>query len=91
MIIIIPIVFYAYTAITGESILAVDITTFIVAIVFGQLLSYKLFSHRGFPERLKWVSLTAFAALGIAFILFTFYPPHVPHFRDPISGNYGIP
>jgi hypothetical protein len=28
--------------------------------------------------------------LALAFIVFTFYPPHLPIFRDPITGKYGI-
>lgn len=36
MVIIIPIVFYSYTAITGKSVLIIDISTFIFAAIIGQ-------------------------------------------------------
>ena len=42
IILIIPIIFYTYTSITGEAIFTIDISSFIVAVVIGQFLSYKL-------------------------------------------------
>jgi len=91
MVIIIPIVFYSYTAITGKSIFVVDISTFIVAVIIGQLSSYKLLTYKKLSENLTRVSLIALVLLGLAFVLFTFYPPQLPIFRDPNTGKYGIP
>jgi hypothetical protein len=91
MVLIIPAVFYSYTAFTGESILAVDIGSFVVAVVVGQLASFKLLTHRRLSEKFVWVSLAALVALGIAFAVFTFVPPHLGVFRDPVTGGYGIP
>ncbi|UCH30961.1 MAG: hypothetical protein JSV05_05460 [Candidatus Bathyarchaeota archaeon] len=88
--IIIPILFYSYTAVLGESVLAIDILTFAVAVIVGQLVSYKLLTYRRFPRVLNTISLVALVLLGVAFALFTFYPPRLPLFRDPITGKYGI-
>ena len=90
MVVIIPIVFYSYTSITGGSIFTIDITTFIVAVVLGQFVSYGLFKKNQFPRMADKVALVMLAVLGIAFIVFTFYPPHLPIFQDPISRGYGI-
>ena len=49
---------------------------------------------RPFPIRRLISSRAAFAALcliALAFILFTYDPPHIPLFRDPVTGAYGIP
>ncbi|MCW4047764.1 MAG: DUF6512 family protein [Candidatus Bathyarchaeota archaeon] len=91
MVLIIPVVFYSYTAVTGESILAVDIASFVVAVIIGQLASYRLLTYRRLSEKLAWISLAALVALGIAFAVFTFVPPQAPVFRDPVTGGYGIP
>ena len=91
MVIIIPIVFYSYTAITGKSIFVIDISTFIVAVIVGQLSSYKLLTYKKLSENLNKVSLIALVLLGLAFVLFTFCPPQLPIFRDPNTGKYGIP
>jgi len=90
MIVIIPIVFYSYTSITGRSIFVIDIATFIVAIVVGQIISYSLFKKKQLPRIADKIALVMLAVLGIAFIIFTFYPPHLPIFQDPISRGYGI-
>jgi len=91
MIITIPIIFYSYTAVTGTSIFAIDISTFAIAIIIGQLLSYKLLTHTKLPENLNKVFLIVLILLALAFVLFTFYPPQLPIFRDPNTGDYGIP
>jgi amino acid transporter len=91
MVIIIPVAFYSYTAIMGKSIFAIDISTFIVAVIIGQLSSYKLLTYKKLSENLNRISLIALVLLGLAFVLFTFYPPQLPIFRDPNTGKYGIP
>ena len=90
MVFIIPIVFYSYTAFTGGSVFVIDILTFIVSIIVGQLASYKLLTYKRLPTNLEKLSMIALVILGLAFALFTFYPPQLPIFRDPISGEYGI-
>jgi hypothetical protein len=88
--IVITATFYSYTAITGESIFLIDILSFILAVIIGQLASYKLLTYKQFSDKYEKISLTALFLLGVAFIIFTFYPPHLPIFQDPISGDYGI-
>jgi hypothetical protein len=88
--VIIPLIFYSYTSITGESIFIIDIMSFIVAVIIGQYLSYKLLLHKQLPPNLEKIAVAALLVLAIAFIAFTFYPPHLPPFQDPISGEYGI-
>jgi hypothetical protein len=90
MITLIPIVFYSYTSITGGSIFAIDIATFIVAVVIGQIISYALFKKNQFARNADRIALVILVVLGIAFIVFTFYPPHLPVFQDPITNGYGI-
>ena len=88
--IIIPILFYSYTAVLGESVLVIDILTFVIAIIVGQLVSYKLLTCRKLPDTFNKISIVAVVLLSVAFVLFTFYPPHIPLFRDPVTGEYGI-
>lgn len=86
MVIIIPITFYSYTAVTGENVFVIDISSFVVAVVIGQLSSYKLLMYRKLPGSFNKVSLIALVLLGLAFALFTFYPPQLPIFKDPLTG-----
>ncbi|KTB48087.1 hypothetical protein DEALK_09320 [Dehalogenimonas alkenigignens] len=83
-------IFYAYTAATGEEILIVDILIFAAAVAIGQLVSYKILTSGKLPGYMNWVGLAMIIALGSAMILFTFNPPELPIFLDP-NGFYGIP
>ena len=86
----IVVLFYSYTAILGHDLLIADILIFVVAVIVGQLVSYKLLMVSPLPEKINRFAPIALAILGILFVLFTFYPPHLPLFRDPITGGYGI-
>ena len=90
MIALIPIVFYSYTSITGGSIFAIDIATFIVAVIIGQIVSYTIFKKNQFARNIDRFALIILVILGIAFVVFTFYPPHLPVFQDSITNGYGI-
>ena len=86
----IVVIFYSYTAVLGESILAIDILSFVIAVVVGQLVSYRLLTGRTLPYKLDMVSLIALTLLSFAFVIFTFYPPQLSMFQDPITGGYGL-
>jgi hypothetical protein len=86
----IAVIFYSYTAIVGEEILIVDILIFFVAVALGQLASYKILTVRRWPRWTGGLGLVMVIALAVAFGVFTFYPPHLPIFRDAVSGGYGI-
>jgi hypothetical protein len=90
MVIFIPVVFYSYTSFTGKSIFPVDITTFVVAVVIGQIVSYKLMQREKLSKAADGVSIFALIVLAVIFVVFTFYPPHLPIFQDPNTGQYGV-
>jgi Family of unknown function (DUF6512) len=86
----IVILYYVYTAILGHGLLAVDIAIFVLAVIVGQLVSYRLLMASPLSGWLSRFAPVALVVLGVLFILFTFYPPHNPLFRDPVTGGYGI-
>lgn len=89
---IILIIFYSYTAFTPdhESILAVDISSFIVAIIIGQLVSLKFYRSKLFSEKANKYSILALIVWAAILLIFTFYPPHLLPFQDPKDLTYGI-
>jgi len=89
MIVIIPAVFYSYTAFT-EEILIVDIATFMIAVIIGQLVSYKLYKQTKVSKSTEVIAMVTLILLAIIFITFTFYPPHLPIFMDSNTCQYGI-
>jgi hypothetical protein len=89
--IITGLVFYGYTAILGEEILIVDIFIFLIAIIVGQLTSYKILISARLPRYTSIISVIFIILLAFILVLFTFYPPHLPIFLDGNTGTYGIP
>ena len=87
---IIPTIFYSYTIFTGDSIFLIDIMSFVVAVIIGQYLSYRLLIHKQLSSNIEKLSLIALLLLALIFVVFTFYPPEIFLFQDPISGEYGI-
>ena len=91
MIIIIPLIFYSYTAVSGRSIFSIDIFSFVIAVIIGQLISYKLFTYRQMSASFGKIAIAAIILLAVAFVFFTFYPPQLQIFQDSSNGTYGIP
>ncbi|MFC2014969.1 DUF6512 family protein [Chloroflexota bacterium] len=87
---IMGVVFYAYTAVTGHHYLLVDILIFLVAIIAGQLTSYTILNLPKLARYTTVVSLILIFVLALVIILFTYYPPHLPIFLDE-TGFYGLP
>lgn len=87
MSIFIIIVFYSYKAITGSHNLIVDIGSFVIGALICQIISYNIAKRSiTLPDSL---GLIMFMLLGLSFMIFTFYPLHIPLFMDS-GGFYGI-
>lgn len=83
MVLLIPLISYSYTALTGDSILLVDSAAFVITVILGQLLSYKLLTYRQLSPKLGWAAVVLLISLAAAFVVFTFMPPQFPIFQDP--------
>ena len=92
--IIIPLVivvfFYSYTTILGEDSLFLDILSFIIAILIGQYVSYRVLLIEQVRSGYAILALMIVIAFGVSFVLFTYLPPELPIFQDPITLGYGI-
>jgi hypothetical protein len=88
---IVALVFYTYTAITGHEILAIDITTFAIAVTVAQLTSYRIMTLDELPQFTNYIASFFIILLAVIFVIFTFNPPDLPIFFDSESGIYGLP
>ena len=80
--------FYTYTGIIGTNFAILDIGSFFVAVVLGEYLAYKIMIS-DFKCN-KAVSIISLIILLLCFIFFTFFPPRIGLFKDPINNSYGI-
>jgi len=86
----IVLIFYSYKAILGKNFLVLDILTFMVAVILGQIITYQLMFWKNLPKIYNKIVLIFLFLLVISFLIFTFYSPHNFLFQDPINLNYGI-
>ena len=82
--------FYTYTGALGIEFLIIDIISFFLGIAVSQILSLHVFKYGNFDFKGLLIAVTVIALLIICFVFFTFNPPHLPLFKDPITGTYGI-
>ncbi len=85
----IAVLFYVYTAFM-EDMLAIDLIIFVIAVIIGQMTSYKLIKMRALPPCLDSLGITLLLLMTIAFSTLTYFAPGMAIFKDPVSGGYGI-
>ena len=87
---LIPVLFYTCNGIFGHSPDWVNISIFYLAAAGAFLLERRFFRRDRpsicYPE----LPLGAMLLIAIAFVAFTFFPPRIPLFQDPVTGFYGI-
>lgn len=81
--------FYTYTGIIGKNFLIMDILTFIVGVILGEYVVYKnMINNKASSNQAIYVIVIAI--LTILFGLFTYNPPKINLFKDPVDNSYGI-
>ena len=88
--VLIPAVYYTYTGILGVNADWFNITIFFLAALAVYWAETKLF-QRGFscPVGEKMAGIVILL-IALVFTFFTFAPPRIPFFRDPVTGSYGF-
>ena len=88
--ILIPIFFYTYNGAVGKSPDWLNIAIFFICAFFAYRYQTKQFNKENascpFPLLALWVLI----GIALLFALFTFFPPEIGLFLDPITGTYGI-
>ena len=82
----IPLLYYTYTGALGLSADWFNIAIFYVAVAVSFWVQSRRWGHCR-NSKAAWAALLL---LGGLFVLFTFAPPHIPLFRDPLTGQYGV-
>ena len=85
----IPILFYTYNGAFGKSPDWLNIAFFFLAAGLGYFVEWLLFRAE-FSLRVPMAAGILLTGIAVAFVVFTFYPPHRPLFQDPVTGVYGI-
>lgn len=81
--------FYTYTGVIGTNFAVLDIGSFIVAILLGEYVTYRLLTFTK-TYNAELISIFFLLILLFSFIIYTFSPPKIELFKDPINGSFGI-
>ena len=90
MITAIPVFFYTYTGILGKNIAIVDIISGFAITALAYYISYQLAAEAPFLEKYFTAAAVMFGIYCVMTAFFTFAPPQLNLFRDPMSGKYGL-
>lgn len=80
--------FYTYTGILGKNLAIIDILSFMFSVILGEYVSYKKIMSDFKGNTL--VCILILAVLSFCFIIFTYNPPKIQLFQDPLTGLYGM-
>ena len=83
--VLIPVLFYTYNGVFGRSPDWVNITIFFIAAALTFLLEWRLFKKNSLRCKRPWLAFAIIVFIGILFAVFTFAPPDIPLFQDPLS------
>ena len=82
--------YYTYTGALGIESLILDIFSLFLGIAVGQIIGLHIFKYAQTNNNSLFFALAVLTLLAVAFIVFTFVPPHIPLFEDALTGQYGI-
>ena len=88
--VLIPVLFYTYNGMFGKSPDWINIAIFYVSALIVFLFEWWAFKRDWLQCRYPRLAFAAICLIGLLFVVFTFVPPQIPLFQDPLTGTYGI-
>lgn len=86
----IPVIFYTYIGVVGRSLGIINILIFFIACFIQYLSEYIGFKGNKKPRTGEMFSGIILFIIALLFVVFTFFPPRIGLFQDPLNGNYGF-
>ncbi|MCC8073752.1 MAG: DUF6512 family protein [Clostridiales bacterium] len=83
--------FYTYTGISGKNISFLNILSFFIGVFSAFFVDYILIKSECFKTgKSNLIAIIILILICIIFFLFTYMPPLVPLFKDPIDESFGL-
>lgn len=89
-IVTIPSLYYTYTGASGVKADWFNILIFFIAAALSFYTLYKTVKNNRRCKISPIISYIIIFTIGFMFIIFTFVPPHIPLFIDPLDSTYGF-
>lgn len=87
---LIPVIFYTLRGVFGTTPDWVNIAIFFVAAAIAYWYEARLFGQGSQPCPWSKGAFLVLCLIAMAFWVFTFMPPRIPLFQDPIDGSFGL-
>ncbi len=87
---LIPIMFYTLQGAFGTLSAITNIAIFFISIIAQYLTELFLFNKFNCKNLMNWLFIWLLVIILVLFIIFSFAPPKIPLFLDPVSNTYGI-
>lgn len=87
---IITILFYVYLGVLGKNVDVLNISIFVIGVIVAKYIGYRIMLLPNF-ENIYYILLCSYFTFltTFCFVVFTFAPPEINLFKDPITGKYG--
>ena len=86
--ILIPVLFYTYNGVFGKSPDWINIAIFYITALLVFLFEWWAFKQHRLPCRYPGLAFAGICLIGALFVAFTFAPPQIPLFQDPVTNTY---
>ena len=90
IILLIPILFYSYTAFTKKSILWIDVICFYLTVTCSQFVFKYIINLSNISDMLVYIGYGLLVIELFLYFYFTYHPMKNFIFRDPITSKYGL-
>ncbi len=87
---LVPVLFYTLGGAFGSTPDWVNIAIFFISAGVGFWIESKLFQKGSRLCKLAKAAVVLLILAAVCFVLFTFIPPHIPLFLDPLTNTYGL-
>lgn len=88
--VLIPVLFYTYNGVFGKSPDWINIAIFYITALLVFLFEWRAFQKDWLQCTHPRLAFAAICLIGLLFVVFTFAPPQIPLFQDPLTGTFGI-
>ena len=88
--IMIPTLFYTLNGVIGTLPSWVNISIFFISAAIAYIYESRLFNAENIICKNQKINIAILCIIALLFVIFTFTPPELEIFRDPLTGTYGI-
>ncbi len=87
---LIPVIFYTLNGVFGKTPDGLNIAIFFISVATAFAYEARRFNIENYSCKHKALAIAALVLIAVAFAVFTFSPPEIPLFQDPIDASFGI-